>query len=129
MLPPARTSTVGLIRDGREQTVTAVLGELAPTAAVTAAPPQEDEAELDAVFEGAELVDNTSPNGVPACSWRASIPSSPAADRGLRPGDVITKVNRVRVRTLAEAIPVMEDARAIILEVQRGNRSQLILMR
>jgi hypothetical protein len=30
---------------------------------------------------------------------------------------------------LAEAIPLMEDARAIILEVQRGNRSQLILMR
>ena len=56
-------------------------------------------------------------------------PNSPAAERGLRPGDIITKVNRVRVRTLAEAVPVMEDARAIILEVQRGSRSQLILMR
>ena len=50
-------------------------------------------------------------------------PNSPAADRGLRPGDVITKVNRVRIRTLAEAIPIMEDARAIILEIQRGNRN------
>jgi len=56
-------------------------------------------------------------------------PASPAADSGLRPGDIITKVNRVRVRTLAEALPVMQDARAIILEVQRGSRSQLILMR
>ena len=56
-------------------------------------------------------------------------PGSPAAERGLRPGDIITKVNRVRVRTLAEALPLMEDARAIILEVQRGDRSSLILMR
>ena len=47
LLPPGENVTVGLIRDGREQTVTAVLGELAPTAAVTAVPPQEEEAELD----------------------------------------------------------------------------------
>jgi hypothetical protein len=30
---------------------------------------------------------------------------------------------------MADALPLMENARAIILEVQRGNRSQLILMR
>jgi hypothetical protein len=35
----------------------------------------------------------------------------------------------VRVRTLAEAVPIMEHARAIMLEVQRNNRNQLILMR
>ena len=109
--------------------MTAVLGELAPTAAVTAVPPQEEEAELDAVFEGAEIVDNSSANGVAGLLVARVDPNSPAADRGLRPGDVITKVNRVRVRTLAEAIPIMEDARAIILEIQRGNRNQLILMR
>ena len=129
LLPPGANVTVGLMREGGEQTVTAVLGEIAPPAAVTAAPVEKDEAELDAVFEGAELVDNASPNGVPGLLVARVDPSSPAADRGLRPGDVITKVNRVRVRTLAEAVPVMEDARAIILEVQRGNRSQLILMR
>ena len=44
LLPPGEKITVGLIRNGREQTVTAVLGELAPTAAVTAVPPQEPEA-------------------------------------------------------------------------------------
>ena len=32
-LPPGESVAVGLIRDGREQTVTAVLGELAPAAA------------------------------------------------------------------------------------------------
>jgi Do/DeqQ family serine protease len=129
LLPPGQSVSVGLIRDGREQTVTAVLGELAPTAIVTAAPQEEAEPELDAVFEGAELVDNAAPNGVPGLLVTRVDPGSPAAERGLRPGDIVTKVNRVRVRTLADAIPLMADARAIILEVQRGNRSQLILMR
>jgi S1-C subfamily serine protease len=74
-------------------------------------------------------VDNASPNGVAGVLVARVDPGSAAADRGLRPGDVITKVNRVRIRTLAEATTLMRDARAIILEVQRGNRSQLILMR
>jgi Do/DeqQ family serine protease len=129
LLPPGEKVVVGLIRDGREQTVTAVLGELAPAAAAAATPQEPEEPALDAVFEGADLVDNSSPNGVAGVLVARVDPGSAAADRGLRPGDVITKVNRVRIRTLAEATTLMEDARAIILEVQRGNRSQLILMR
>jgi S1-C subfamily serine protease len=129
LLPPGENVTVGMIRDGREQTVTAVLGEITPPPVVTAVPVENEKDELDAVFEGAELVDNASPNGVAGLLVARVDPNSPAAERGLRPGDVITKVNRVRVRTLDEAVPIMEDARAIILEIQRGSRSQLILMR
>jgi Do/DeqQ family serine protease len=129
LLPPGERVTVGLIREGREQTVTAVLGELEPTAVVAEVPSEDAEPELDAVFDGAELVDNTAPNGVAGLLVTRVDPGSPAAERGLRPGDIVTKVNRVRVRTMADALPLMENARAIILEVQRGNRSQLILMR
>ena len=129
LLPPGDRVTVGLLRDGREQTVTAVLGELAPTAAVTAVPPQEEEANLDALFEGAEIVENTGANDVAGLLVARVDQNSPAAVSGLRPGDVITKVNRVRVRTLAEAVPIMESARAILLEVQRDGRNALILMR
>ncbi len=129
LLPPGENVMVGLIRDGREQTVTAVLGEIPPPAAITAVPAETGADELDTVFEGAELVDNAGPNGVTGLLVARVDPSSPAAERGLQPGDVITKVNRVRVRTLKEAVPLMADARAIILEVQRGTRSQLILMR
>ena len=129
LLPPGESVTVGLIRDGREQTLTAVLGELAPAEVVAEAPREQGEPELDAVFEGAELVDNSAPDGVAGLLVTRVDPGSPAAERGLRPGDIVTKVNRVRVRTMADALPLMADARAIILEVQRGNRSQLILMR
>jgi dienelactone hydrolase len=98
--------------------------------AVVCAVPREEEkheADLDVIFRGAEIVDNSSPNG--GLLVARVDPNSPAADRGLRPGDVITKVNRVPIRTLAEAVPIMEDARAILLEVQRNGRASLILMR
>jgi serine protease DegQ len=129
LLPPNERVEVGLIRNGREQVITAALGEVEPT--VTAATPARptEEPPLESVFEGAELVNNETPNGVPGLLVARVDPSSPAADRGLRPGDVVTNVNKVRIRTLADAIPVMEGARAIILEVQRGSRSQLIQMR
>ncbi|HET7925641.1 MAG TPA: Do family serine endopeptidase [Rhodanobacteraceae bacterium] len=129
LLPPGEKVTVGLLRDGREQTVIAVLGELAPTTVVSAAPREEEkeEADLDVIFRGAEIVENSSPNG--GLLVARVDPNSPAADRGLQQGDVITKVNRVRIRTLEEAVPIMENARAILLEVQRRGRASLILMR
>jgi serine protease DegQ len=128
LLPPGEKVSVTLLRDGREQTVTAVLGELAPTR-VTAVPREErDEPDdLDVIFEGAEIVENTGPNG--GLLVARVDPNSPAGESGLQQGDIITKVNRVRIRTMAEAVPIMEKARAILLEVQRGERSSLILMR
>jgi S1-C subfamily serine protease len=128
LLPPGEKITVGLLRDGKEQTLTAVLGE-APSSAVSAAPREQEnkEADLDVIFRGAEIVESSSPNG--GLLVARVDPNSPAAERGLQPGDVITKVNRVRIRTLAEAVPVMENARAILLEVERRGRSSLILMR
>jgi Do/DeqQ family serine protease len=128
LLPPGESITVGLIRDGREQTITAVLGELTPTTASAPARPPRAEPTLDPAFDGAEIVDNTA-SPTPGLLVARVDPGSSAAERGLRPGDIITKLNRVRVRTLAEAIPLMQDARAIIVVVQRGNRSQVILMR
>jgi serine protease Do/serine protease DegQ len=128
LLPPGESVTVGFLRDGREQTVTAVLGELPATAAAVATPAPREEPSLDAVFDGAEIVDNKG-GATPGLLVARVNPGSSAAERGLRPGDIITKINRVRVRTLAEAIPLMQGARAIMVEIQRGNRNQLILMR
>jgi serine protease Do/serine protease DegQ len=128
LLPPGESVTVGFIRDGREQTATAVLGELPATAAAVATPAPREQPTLDAVFDGAEIVDNKG-GATPGLLVARVNPGSSAAERGLRPGDIITKINRVRVRTLAEAIPLMQGARAIMVEIQRGNRNQLILMR
>jgi Do/DeqQ family serine protease len=128
LLRPGETVRVELIRDGRPITLTAELGELPVATAAERAAPGEEQGQLDPAFDGAELVDNQS--GATAGVLVARVdPGSPAAERGLRAGDVITKINRVRVRNLNEAGQIIEDARSIILEVQRGNRNQLILMR
>jgi Do/DeqQ family serine protease len=127
LLRPGEQVRVGLIRDGKELTVTAMLGTLA-AATVATEPEPEETVDLDEVFEGAEIVDNTN-SAAPGLLVRRVDQGSPAADRGLRPGDVITKINRTRVRGLAEAKPLLKDARVIIVEIQRGDRQQLIRMR
>ena len=54
---------------------------------------------------------------------------SPAAQRGLRAGDVITAVNRVLVRNLAELSAIAENNRILFLLVQRGDRSLMLQIR
>jgi Do/DeqQ family serine protease len=127
LLRPGEQVRVGLIRDGREMTVTATLGAL--TAASRAVEPEPEESVgLDEVFEGAEIVDNPS-SAAPGLLVRRVDQGSPAFSRGLRPGDVITKINRTQVRSMEEAKPLLKDARLIIVEIQRGGRQQLIRMR
>jgi Do/DeqQ family serine protease len=125
LLRPGQQVRVGLIRDGKEVTVTAVLGASTPTSAAVEPEPEEN-IDLDEVFEGADIVDS---NATPGLLVRRVDPGSPAADRGLRPGDVITKINRMKVRSMAEAKPLLQDARSVIVEIQRDKRNQLILLR
>src|SRR5690606_29409645 len=108
MLRPGERVAVGVVRDGREQTVNAVLGELAasaPTAVPVPAPTEP--AALDPVLEGAAIVDadpsRPETRGVAGLLVTSVTPESPAAQRGLQSGDVIVEVNRQRVRTVAEA--------------------------
>ena len=128
LMRPGDEVSVGYIREGREALVTAMLGELAP-------PGGEPErlAEVDPVFEGAELETNDASrpgfDGVEGVLATAVEPGSAAYLRGLRTGDVITHVNRQRVRSVAAAREIIEDARSVILQVSRENRGVLILMR
>jgi serine protease Do/serine protease DegQ len=54
---------------------------------------------------------------------------SPAAQRGLRAGDVITAVNRVLVRNLRDLQTVAGNSRILFLLVQRGDRSLMLQIR
>ena len=106
-----------------------MLGEL--NAAVVAA--EEGLSEIDPVFEGAEFATNNeqqpSYNGIAGVLVTSVQADSPAAQRGLRGGDVITHVNRQRVRTVAETRAIIEDAGSVILQIQRSGRGLLLLMR
>ena len=74
-------------------------------------------------------MENEPGKGVAGLLVARVIAGSPASQQGLRQGDVITNINRVPVRTLADATAVIKSASSIVLYVRRGNRSQLILMR
>jgi Do/DeqQ family serine protease len=125
---PDEEITIGFVRDAQQQFVTARLTKSEPLS-TSAAPAPPVPAGLDPSFDGVELVENRSGNGISGLLVVGVEPQSAAAERDLRAGDIITYVNRRRVRSLVEAQQIMTDARTIILQVQRGSRSLLILMR
>jgi S1-C subfamily serine protease len=126
LLRPGDRVTIGFIRDGERKSVTATLNPLAEpvTRVAPAIVP-----ELDPVFAGAELTPNRTGNGTDGLLVTAVEPGSRAGERGLREGDMITAINQRRVRSLDEARQTTVDARTVILQVQRGGRSLLILLR
>ena len=128
LLRPGDSVEVGIIREGSAQTVTAILGEANPPA-----DEQQQLSSVDPVFEGAEIVASDerggNSNGVAGLLVTQVQSGSPAALRGLRGNDIITHINRQRTRSVSEAIDIIESARSVILQVQRGNRSALVLMR
>jgi serine protease Do/serine protease DegQ len=128
LMRPGDEVTVGYVREGNQRTVTAALGELQPPGAE----PQQL-AEIDPVFEGAEFATNDESradfNGLGGVLATLVEPGSTAFVRGLRTGDIITHINRQRVRSVDAAQEIVEGARSVILQVSRRNRGVLILMR
>jgi Do/DeqQ family serine protease len=56
-------------------------------------------------------------------------PNSPAAQRGLRTGDVIIAANRVRVRNIEDLQAIAERSEIIFLLVRRGDRQLMLQIR
>ena len=56
-------------------------------------------------------------------------PGSPAAQRGLRVGDIITAVNRRRVANLQQLTEIARANRILFLLVQRGDRALMLQIR
>ena len=125
LLRPGQTVGIGLIRDGADLSVEAILGTLVADGAEPAAPP----ARLEPIFEGVDLTEGPAANGADGLLVARIDADSLAANRGLRQGDVITFINRQRVRSIDEARQLTADARTIILQVQRGSRALLVLLR
>lgn len=114
---PGDRVSIGVLRDGREQILDAILGEAEETTELLTRmrPP---------VFRGVEL--EPSDEGLIVVSID---PASRAARSGLQAGDVILRLNEQLVSTPAEATALAANAETVVLLVRRGRRNMTILMR
>ena len=107
-------------RDNDKRTTTTELGQQSTKTS--------DGAEIHPGLVGAQFAEASAArdDGVEVT---AVEPGSPAAQRGLRAGDVITAINRRPVRSLAELNEIASSSRILFLLVQRGDRALMLQIR
>jgi Do/DeqQ family serine protease len=119
MLQAGDSVTIGLLREGKPRTVTAVLREPAQLPDASAIHPG---------LAGAELVE-ASEDSAGGVMIRAVQPGSPAAQAGLLANDRIVAVNRVRISSLTQLREAAKGQEAMLLQLRRGDQALLLPLR
>ena len=119
MLKVGESVAIGLLREGKPKTVTAVLKE----------PAQVSNAEsIHPALAGAELVE-VAEDAAGGISIRSVAPGSPAAQAGLLADDRIIAVNRQRVSSLAQLREAAKGQASMLVQLRRGNQVLLLPLR
>ena len=103
------------IRSGETQTTTTVLG-------------QQQVSSIHPGLDGAQFA-SSSTSRVSGVEVTVVDPDSPAAQRGLRGGDIIKQVNRRPVTTLQQLTEIASNNNILFLLVQRGDRALMLQIR
>jgi serine protease Do/serine protease DegQ len=109
---------IGLLRDGKPRTVTALIAERGAETA--------NAVDIAKGLEGAELGDAPDGGGVLVKTVQEG---SPAAQNGLRPNDLIVGVGRTPVANTRAFKEAAKNANVVVLNVRRGSLSLLIQIR
>ncbi len=124
-------NTIGLMRSGDEVKIDYVRDSKARSATARlgqAIAQQLTGADIHPGLEGAVFAAATT-TGDGGVEVAEVTPGSPAAQRGLRAGDVITAVNRARIRNVQDLATIAQSNRILFLLVQRGDRSLMLQIR
>ncbi len=124
---PGRTVEIGIVRDGKRKRLRATLGsasESASVASTVGAMPMLAGAQWRNISPGHDL--HGSVRGVEVTDVAAN---SPAWAAGLRPGDVILRVNRQPVADVDDLEEALAAAEVAGLLIQRGQRRLFTLIR
>jgi len=108
------------VRNGKSRNASATLGQRQMS--------QSDGGDLHPGLLGAQFAD-ASANSASGVEVTAVEPGSPAAQRGLRAGDVISAVNRRPVQDLQQLRTIAQGNSILFLLVQRGNRALMLQIR
>ena len=135
---PGTEVTLTIRRDGREQQVRVTLGEL-----TVSAEPRNDQGPDGDTNEGGQLGLQLAPltpdaaaqlglrSGAQGLLVRAVDPAGPAADAGIREGDVIEQINRQPVRSVADARSALQRSgtNPVLLLVNRRGTTIFLTVR
>jgi Do/DeqQ family serine protease len=123
--------TVTTIRNGERRTVQTTVAAESSTAATTAGAADQAAASLLAGATVAEMPSDHPAYGRVQGVWVSAVaPGSAAARFGLRPGDIITGVNREPIATVDALSAVLSrTSPPLALQVQRDGRSLFLLVR
>ncbi|AFJ45485.1 serine endoprotease DegQ [Shimwellia blattae] len=118
---PGSSVKLGLLRNGKPMEVTVTLDK---SSAATASADI-----ISPALQGATLGDGKLKDGSPGIRIDAIDKDTPAAQSGLKQGDIIVAVNRYRVRTIADMRKLLANKPAILaLRVVRGDDVLYLLL-
>ncbi|WP_439214459.1 serine endoprotease DegQ [Duffyella gerundensis] len=119
---PGKQVKVGLVREGKPQSVTVTLEQSAQSTASAQL--------MSPALQGATLSDGQTKTGDKGVNVDAVDKGTPAEQIGLQKGDVIVGVNRSRVQNLAEMRKFLDAKPAVMaLHVVRGEETIYLLLR
>jgi serine protease Do len=135
---PKQTARLTIWRDGRSRELTVELGE-APNESVAAASggpgAQNGASAAGLTLQALTPQDRTRldlPSDLEGVLVTRVAPNSPAAEKGIRSGDVITRINRRPVTSVADAVAALNAARdengTALLLVRRGDSQQFVAL-
>jgi serine protease Do len=134
---PSKPAKVTVWRDGKSHELTVQLGEAAQSEQVAAATPSNAQGSAALGLTLRALSDQDRAQlGVPSDVEGALVvgvePDSAAAEKGIRPGDLITRVNQQKVGSVGDAVTALNaakesDSRALLL-VRRGDSQRFVAL-
>jgi serine protease Do len=129
MLAPGEAAALTVYRGGKHEQVTVAIGTM-PGDQEMAARSTNGDPETDRTRLGLQLVPSEDGRGVQVASV---MPNSPAAERGLRPGDVILEVGGIQVDDPAAVEAAVQRAarngqKGVLMLVRSGERQRFVAM-